>query len=631
MSVNNPDTHAPTVEAAVAVLRESGPLTSEDWAEMLADAGHGTVTELTELVELLDDPRVGRLVDGRDVALDVLLEGRVFTHRLTAAEIASGLLDAEPDLAPLVLSAMADDDAPVRVLYSDFDADELAALGLADEDFPEGAAMQFGTETLQQFSEGDVVAVAVRGGAIELQSVPGDLADAPDLTQALDRIVGADNADNLETVSWQLLADDATLCTAPTVPLGELVEAAGYVREGGYVAARGFDFDAHHLGTHVAMVAREHDLHPDEVDGVLAFLELVGFAGVDEPDPAAVREVVDRDPSRYAGLEDPAAAAATLDIVYGLDGDHVPALYAASLAVADRGARRSKASAHWLAGMAADSLGDVRQAELHFGDAAAMDEEWTPALFELAQIASDRGDAERGLSLLSRIEGGDSERLHAVLQRFAPAEHPELGRNDKCWCGSGRKYKVCHLGKSDTTLDDRAHWLYEKARLYAQSTSLFDLVLGLAELRATYWDDEDAVARAFEDPLVLDVALFEGRLFELFVARRGVLLPADELDLAGRWLLARRSVHEVVAVDGAAVRLKDLRTGEEVDVTVEVPLEVGELICARVVPTGSRLQVLGGVEPVSAELRAEVLELLADDDAEPEDLVELLSERFADA
>lgn len=22
---------------------------------------------------------------------------------------------------------------------------------------------------------------------------------------------------------------------------------------------------------------------------------------------------------------------------------------------------------------------------------------------------------------------------------------PELGRNDRCWCGSGRKYKTCHL------------------------------------------------------------------------------------------------------------------------------------------------------------------------------------------
>jgi hypothetical protein len=24
---------------------------------------------------------------------------------------------------------------------------------------------------------------------------------------------------------------------------------------------------------------------------------------------------------------------------------------------------------------------------------------------------------------------------------------PKLGRNDPCWCGSGKKYKKCHLEK----------------------------------------------------------------------------------------------------------------------------------------------------------------------------------------
>ena len=26
---------------------------------------------------------------------------------------------------------------------------------------------------------------------------------------------------------------------------------------------------------------------------------------------------------------------------------------------------------------------------------------------------------------------------------------PELGRNDKCWCGSGKKYKACHMAGDD--------------------------------------------------------------------------------------------------------------------------------------------------------------------------------------
>jgi len=26
---------------------------------------------------------------------------------------------------------------------------------------------------------------------------------------------------------------------------------------------------------------------------------------------------------------------------------------------------------------------------------------------------------------------------------------PTLGRNDQCWCGSGKKYKACHLEADD--------------------------------------------------------------------------------------------------------------------------------------------------------------------------------------
>ncbi len=26
---------------------------------------------------------------------------------------------------------------------------------------------------------------------------------------------------------------------------------------------------------------------------------------------------------------------------------------------------------------------------------------------------------------------------------------PVIGRNEQCWCGSGRKYKACHLAADD--------------------------------------------------------------------------------------------------------------------------------------------------------------------------------------
>jgi hypothetical protein len=40
-----------------------------------------------------------------------------------------------------------------------------------------------------------------------------------------------------------------------------------------------------------------------------------------------------------------------------------------------------------------------------------------------------------------------------TLKRIALGEGeepiPELGRNDTCWCGSGKKYKRCHQDADD--------------------------------------------------------------------------------------------------------------------------------------------------------------------------------------
>ena len=36
-------------------------------------------------------------------------------------------------------------------------------------------------------------------------------------------------------------------------------------------------------------------------------------------------------------------------------------------------------------------------------------------------------------------------------------EQIKPGRNDECWCGSGKKYKKCHLG-----FDERLRDLYEQ-------------------------------------------------------------------------------------------------------------------------------------------------------------------------
>jgi preprotein translocase subunit SecA len=52
------------------------------------------------------------------------------------------------------------------------------------------------------------------------------------------------------------------------------------------------------------------------------------------------------------------------------------------------------------------------------------------------------------------IEMPEILELRRTLDGFAqrseehkPSAKPKLGRNDPCWCGSGKKYKYCHLRK----------------------------------------------------------------------------------------------------------------------------------------------------------------------------------------
>jgi preprotein translocase subunit SecA len=44
------------------------------------------------------------------------------------------------------------------------------------------------------------------------------------------------------------------------------------------------------------------------------------------------------------------------------------------------------------------------------------------------------------------VAGGERRRQPAQ----APPEKRDLGRNDLCWCGSGRKYKRCHMRQDAT-------------------------------------------------------------------------------------------------------------------------------------------------------------------------------------
>jgi hypothetical protein len=210
----------------------------------------------------------------------------------------------------------------------------------------------------------------------------------------------------------------------------------------------------------------------------------------------------------------------------------------------------------------------------------------------------------------------------ATVEPFARRSGPKLGRNEACWCGSGRKYKSCHPGQQPLTpLPDRVGWLCRKATAYLEhgGAEARDLVMTLARCRADGTDD-DSVLEALADPIVIDAALTEGGWFARFVADRGPLLPDDEALLASSWLLVPRSVYEVVEVSpGAGLRARDLRTGDVVDVrerTFTREVRPGALVCARAVPDGQTQQFIGGLFPVTPGTEAAVLALCEAEDPE---------------
>lgn len=286
--------------------------------------------------------------------------------------------------------------------------------------------------------------------------------------------------------------------------------------------------------------------------------------------------------------------------------------------VAAADAAREAGVARFLASIRAERAGDLDGAEAHLQAAYEADPEFGLLIDRLARYASDRGDAARAVGLWRRLpaSAGRAQVLREVAPFATPAGERQ-GRNQPCWCGSGRKYKHCHLGTTaaQAPLPERVGWLCRKAVCFMERRggSAQADVWEIAAARVVDPDDDDSVAAAFEDPIVMDLALTEGGWFEAFVAERGPLLPDDEALLARSWLLVDRTVYEVGVVrpgDGLVVR--DLRTGEEIDVrerTFSRQTRTGALVCARAVPDGAGHQFIGGLCPVAPGQEGALLDL----------------------
>jgi preprotein translocase subunit SecA len=67
----------------------------------------------------------------------------------------------------------------------------------------------------------------------------------------------------------------------------------------------------------------------------------------------------------------------------------------------------------------------------------------------LRQVAAAAGGAASAVDMAAAQaagpgNGGNGAGAAEVVETVVKDEHDKIGRNDPCWCGSGKKYKKCH-------------------------------------------------------------------------------------------------------------------------------------------------------------------------------------------
>lgn len=665
--------------AAVAIHRElaaRGPRTLIELRAALAGesvAGQrGTVTE-DDLDDLVDGeiPLVAEIaITGPPayIALDRVLLGRVFTHRLTAQEIQSDTVAIEPDLVALsTITGEApfdqlDDEQPIDQLFVQNGHDLSTSF-----DLPAG--------TLFKFGPGDLVGFALTEGGVRIEMIERTTAAPDDLADHLRLLLPAEEPLVLEELLLHLCSEDPELFTTPFPPLTELLTTWQVARAGDYVAPAGFDFAAWRTLRRVRWLGKKYGLAEDEANAVdvlrhlhlevAAIVDAVRSPAPDEPPQpgqpderhqpdkpdqddelhaAGTADLALRDPTRGSIhdpqvqdavrlLADPDVAAALFDETVGDGVDGAAALGVLVESLEPTAPRQVRPMLRVLRAQCRERLGHILAAEADFTEALALDPQLAIALVNVARYAADRGDAVRALSLLRRAGVPEDEPLIQELERFVPVERTDVGRNDPCWCGSGRKYKRCHLGRVELGPHDRATWLYSKAVTFLNDGPHREMRAELAEIRSDHLggDPEEFLG----DRAVIDVALFDGGVLHDFLDTRGVLLPDVEQLILAQWLTVERSVFEVEHVQrGRTVTVRDIRTGDRHDLADQAlsrSVRKGDLACTRLLPVGDTVEIFGGVEPVPLHLldwSLQVLDGQTGEDADPRRMMAMLSARF---
>jgi hypothetical protein len=596
---------AEAVEAAALTAVRSAPTAAlsdldERVHELLGRPAPGPLGQVMVdrvIDRMLDEGPLALLPGDRVVDVPALTAGIVLTHRISHSERELDVLDGGFDLAGFSRhqELRLPDGATIAVVS--------AGRGNFGWQGPPG--------WLNRFGEGDLLAVTVDGdGVVRIATLDNEPGPDPQLVDLVRAVYDDEVAEPwlpvpAEDLVLGVLGRDPEAFSRPRPPLATLCDALGLERRMTEVAHDESVWEAQRSlwRLHGAFDALE------DQDQRRAAGRVLQVAEADEPSRADVRNAFD-------DLADPDVAEVVLDELCddGLAGRLSERLLEAATTPAQIGAAR------WVAALVAEREGEPLVADAHLRLALEADPSSTNIVERCAWYASDKGDAAEAVRLWRQLPRRRYDDLDTV-EPFTRRSGPKLGRNDRCWCGSGRKFKACHNGRQPSPpLPERVGWLCRKATAYLEHSGreARDEIVMLAECRAVD-PDEGAIVQALDDPIVIDAALTEGGWFERFVEDRGALLPDDEALLAQSWLLVPRTVYEVVTTaPGVGLQVRDLRTGDILEVrerTFSRDARPASFVCGRAVPDGETHQFVGGLFPVAPGTEGDVLDLC--DEADP--------------
>lgn len=175
------------------------------------------------------------------------------------------------------------------------------------------------------------------------------------------------------------------------------------------------------------------------------------------------------------------------------------------------------------------------------------------------------------------------------------------GRNDPCYCGSGKKYKQCHMKEDQAAEQEERAWA-DAARFLRRDLMSFArderFAVSFAQALPYYWDglydatnaEEMSMSEAlrFFDWFVFDYEPAEGpRLLEVYHIEKYNDLSNHQQQVLTNWLQAGASgAYELTSYDGQTLHLRDFFTGETCDVyepSGHGNVQPGEVILARLV------------------------------------------------